>query len=297
MVEYMQQYDTVYPEDSLLSQELALQGQKILPDACQKKLAYDDFICGFKSWRIWMLLAYQDIQLRYRRSVLGPFWITLSMAITVYSMGYLYAHLFHQELANYYPFLVTGMLTWTFISSIITEVTDGFVASEGMIKQIKLPYSLYMHRIGCRNLLIFVHNLAVMIPIMIIFHDTSKINWYTLILIPGIVVIYINTISFGLIISMIGSRYRDMAQVTKSLLQVIFFMTPIMWAPDVLGPDKQYIVYLNPLYSLIEIIRKPLLGAPPSLRSIFTALIVTVLGVAICIKFFTRYRSRLVYWL
>src|SRR3990167_3970079 len=254
MVEYMQhQNDAVISiKDKMLSVNLNIDERESLPDACQKNLAYDDLVSGIKSWRVWMLLAYQDIQLRYRRSVLGPFWITMSMAITVYSMGYLYAHLFHQELANYYPFLVTGMLTWTFISSIITEVTDGFIASEGMIKQIKLPYSLYMHRIVTRNLLIFFHNLAVMIPIVIIFHETSKVNWYTLLLIPGLLIIYVNTISYGLIICMIGSRYRDINQVVKSLLQVIFFLTPIMWTPDVLGPDKQYIVYLNPLYALIE---------------------------------------------
>src|SRR5436190_24289563 len=81
----------------------------------QQQLAWEDLTVGTKKWRIWLTLAYQDIKLRYRRSVLGPFWLTISMAVTVYSMGFLYAHLFHTDLQQYYPFLVAGMLCWTMI--------------------------------------------------------------------------------------------------------------------------------------------------------------------------------------
>src|SRR5579862_3521855 len=111
----------------------------------QKKnaqLARQDFNEGLIKWRIWLVLAYQDVRLRYRRSVLGPFWITISMAITVYSMGYLYGHLFHTDLQSYFPFLVAGMLSWALISSQITDLAEAFSSSEGLLKQIKLPYSL-----------------------------------------------------------------------------------------------------------------------------------------------------------
>src|SRR5690242_11037894 len=76
------------------------------------QLAINDLVNGLKKWNIWLMLAYQDVKLRYRRSVLGPFWITISMAITVYSMGFLYGHLFHSKLQTYFPFLVAGMLGW-----------------------------------------------------------------------------------------------------------------------------------------------------------------------------------------
>src|SRR3989338_10164686 len=94
------------------------------PQISQKQLAWDDFKESLQHWRIWLMLAYQDIKLRYRRSVLGPFWITISMAVTVYSMGFLYSHLFHIELSQYYPFVVASMLAWSLISSVIIEMTD-----------------------------------------------------------------------------------------------------------------------------------------------------------------------------
>src|SRR5579872_2401511 len=127
-----------------------------------RRLAFKDILDGLSKWRVWLMLAYQDIKLRYRRSILGPFWITLSMAITVYSMGFLYGHLFRSNLQEYYPFLVAGMLAWGLLATTITDLTDTFIFYEGLIKQIKLPYILYIHRTVARNIIIFFHNILVM---------------------------------------------------------------------------------------------------------------------------------------
>lgn len=263
----------------------------------QQELAWADIKNGFKKWRIWLMLAYQDIKLRYRRSFLGPLWLTLSMAITVYSMGYLYAHLFHIDLQTYYPFLIAGMLTWTLLSSMVTELTDGLSSSDTLLKQIKLPYSLHIQRIICRNIIIFFHNLLVLIPILIIYHQYTKVNIYTLLFIPGLVVIYFNAICYGLILAMIGARFRDISQVIKSLIQVIFFMTPVMWSPEILKEHNRYIADLNPFYAFLELIRAPLLGHIPTHKNLLMITIMTVLGMILSFRFFKQYRARIIYWL
>lgn len=269
----------------------------IYPKRNQKELAWRDILTGLGKWRIWLMLSYQDVKLRYRRSILGPFWLTISMAITVYSMGFLYAHLFRMDMQNYYPFLVAGMLSWSLISTLILEYTDGLVAADGFIKQIKLPYTLYIHRIACRNLIIFFHNMLVMLPIILIFHETVKINYDTLLLLPGLAVIYLNALSYGLIFAMIGARYRDISQIIKSLVQVVFFVTPVMWGPTTLGEKHRYLIDLNPFYAYIELIRAPLLGKLPTLTNVAVVLLCTLLGVWMSLKLFTHYRSRIVYWL
>lgn len=269
----------------------------VFPHVSQTELAKNDIIDGLKNWRIWTMLAWQDIKLRYRRSVLGPFWLTISMAITAYTMGFLYSHIFHIEMEKYFPFLVSGMLSWTLISTLVTDYTDGFVMSDSYIKQIKLPYTLYMHRIATRNLIIFSHNILVMIPILLIFHSYAKINLNTLLLIPGLLAIYINSIFYGLILAMIGGRYRDISQIIKSLIQVIFFVTPVMWQAEVLGDKHQWVANINPFYAFLELIREPLLGKVPVLNSLVVAGITTVIGIFISLKMFIRYRSRIIYWL
>jgi lipopolysaccharide transport system permease protein len=261
------------------------------------KLAINDIVDSFKKWRVWTMLAHQDIKLRYRRSVLGPFWITLSMAITVYTMGYLYGHLFHVELQHYYPFLAAGMLSWALISTMVVEFTDGFTTSDSLLKQIKLPYTLYIHRLASRNFLIFFHNIVVIIPILLMYHEYAKVNWHTLLVIPGLVILYINAISFGLMLAIIGARYRDISQIIKSLVQVIFFVTPVMWTPEVLNEKNQFIINLNPFYAFLEMIRAPLLGKAPSLMNISVVFTMTILGMLLSFSLFSRYRARIIYWL
>lgn len=268
----------------------------ILPINNQKKLAWQDLIESLKKWPVFFMLAYQDIKIRYQRSVLGPLWLTLSMAITVYSMGYLYAQLFNVNLQEYYPFLVTGMLGWSLILTLVLDYTDGFLVTNNLIKQIKLPYSLYIHRIATRNMLIFFHNLLVMIPIYIVFYKDIPINSCTLLLIPGLLLIYLNAFFYGMLIAMASARYRDIAQIIRSIMQVIFFLTPVMWQPEGLRGKRHVLVDINPFHAFLELIREPLLGKTPSLKHIAFVLIITLIGVLLSYKLFTKFRTRIIYW-
>lgn len=269
----------------------------VFPHVNQKQLAWKDIAQGLLKWPIWLTLAYRDISIRYRRSILGPFWITLSMAITVYTMGFLYSHLFHVEMQRYYPLLCAGMLTWSLIVALVIESTEGFVVAADLIKQIKLPYTTHIHRIASRNIIIFFHNIVVIVPILAIFHDYAKVNYYTLLFIPGLFVIYLNGVIYGSILAMLGARYRDISQVIKSLVQVIFFVTPVMWEASILPEDKRIFVDLNPFYAFIQIIREPLLGRLPTSHNVIVVTIMTVVGAWVFFKMFTRYRARIVYWL
>ncbi len=217
------------------------------------------------------------------------------MAITLYSMGYLYSVLFHVPLQQYYPFLVSGMLGWTLISTLVIEFSDGLLTYQGLIRQIKLPYTLHIHRIAARNLMIFLHNILVIVPVYIIF--STKLNWSVLLLIPGIMVIYINAVSFGMLLAMTCARFRDMSPLVKSVIQVIFFVTPVMWKPDMLENRHHLLVDANPFYAILELIRAPLMGNAPALTCVITALIFTLASWIAMLCVFVRYRSRIIYWL
>lgn len=263
----------------------------------QRQKAYLDLWDGLKKWKIWMALAWQDIKLRYRRSVIGPLWITLSMAITVYSMGFLYSRLFHMDLDSYFPYLVSGMLAWGLISGLLIESTEVYLFSSSLIRQIKIPYSFHIHRLCTRNLIIFAHNFLVLIPIYLIFNHRYHLSWAWLTIVVNLILFYINAFLLTNIIAMVCARYRDLGQVIKSLLQVLFFLTPVMWEPSALSDQYKWLVLLNPLYNFIQLIRQPLLGlyldwlqyGVVILSTLFCALIHQIL--------FVRYRSRIVYWL
>lgn len=259
------------------------------------KLALQDIADGIMSWRIWFLLGSQDIRLRYRRSMLGPFWLTLSMAITVYSMGFLYGHLFKMDLQQYFPFLAAGMLIWTLISTTVNESTNAFMEAAGYLKQMKLPYIAFILRVVTRNIITFAHNIIAIIPIM--FYCHISFGWHTFAIIWGVMIVAVNGVVYGMILALLGSRFRDIEKVIQSVIQVIFFLTPVMWMPKLL-PEKYYFVMkFNPFAQFIDLIREPLMGFWPSLYTNVFVLGITIIGLVLMMFLFTKVRHRIIYWL
>jgi hypothetical protein len=104
-------------------------------------VAAAEIIDGFRTWRVWTILGWDDIRQRYRRSILGPFWITLSMGIFISLLGGIYGRLFHMALATYMPYLSVGYIVWGFIAAVTNDSCVAFQEGARIIKQIKLPYS------------------------------------------------------------------------------------------------------------------------------------------------------------
>src|SRR5580704_7850035 len=124
---------------------------------------------GFRAWPVWGLMGWHDIRQRYRRSIIGPFWITLSMGIMVGALGFLYAQFFRQPIRDYLPFIALGIIIWGFISTLILDGCIAFTASESVIRQLRAPLSIYVFRVMWRNLIVFAHNMLIYIIIMLIF--------------------------------------------------------------------------------------------------------------------------------
>jgi len=254
-----------------------------------------DILGGLLCWRIWLLISWQDIRLRYRRSHLGPLWITISMAVQVYTIGFLYGKLFNVDLQDYYPYLAGGLLTWSLISTLINDSAVGFVNSENYLRQMKIPFTVFVMRLLSRNIMIFFHNIFVIIPIFLIFRLPISVN--ILALIPGLAIVILNGFGFGLLLSLLGARYRDINQFIQNLVQVAFFLSPIMWQPSRLPPNYQFIVDYNPFAQFVNMIRQPLIGQLPSLHSYLYTFSIGVCALIIALLTFHQVRKRIVYWL
>ena len=256
-------------------------------------LARADFIDSLTRWRLWGLMGWQDIKQRYRRSVLGPFWLTLSMAILVAALGFLYGELFGIAIDDYLPFLTLGFLAWGLISGVIIDGCTAFIGAEPFIKQMKLPFFLHIYRIVWRNLIIFAHNSVVYIGVAVVFGIWPGIAG--LLLLPGLVLIVLNAIWVGLLLGMICARFRDVPQIVVSVLQVAFFLTPIIWKPELLASRAGF-VQANPFFHFVELVRAPLLGSVPGLTTWIVVLAITLAGWFVTFLFFRRFRARIAYW-
>ncbi|MCP3680356.1 MAG: ABC transporter permease [Gammaproteobacteria bacterium] len=259
-------------------------------------LGWQDICQGFQYWRIWLMLSWQDICMRYRRSVLGPLWITASTAIMIYSMGFLYSHLLaHAELKSYFPVLASGIVTWQLISMIIKDANSCLIEANTLLLNQKLPYTLFLFRIIIRNLIIFLHNLLAVIPAVIIFK--VPINGASLFLFFSLLLVFINGYLYGALLFMLGSRYRDTQQLVESLIQVAFFLTPVIWDPSRLSQKYQFILYFNPFAQFVQLCRMPMLGQIPPFHTIVITLLLTLLGIILMVPLFCKCRRHIIYWL
>jgi ABC-type polysaccharide/polyol phosphate export permease len=256
--------------------------------------AFDDIRDGIVHIHLWTALALQDLKLRYRGSVLGPFWITLSTGIMVIAMGGLYPVVFRMETSKYLPYLVVGLVAWQFISATVTDACLTFINQRLVIQQVRLPFSIHAYRIVWRNVLIMAHN-AVLIVLVLVFNP-AEYSFSEVASVVGALLVYcwlgvVVCLFFGLI----SARFRDVPPIVSSFLQIAFFVTPIFWSADSLGQSRA-IVVLNPLFAIVDILRSPLIGQSSSPYSWLIALLTAAALTVVTFLMFAKFRGRIAYW-
>jgi len=256
--------------------------------------AVADVLAGAAVWRLWGRMGWNDILQRYRRSLLGPFWLTASMAVMVVSLGVLYAELFKAPIDDFLPYLCVGLLIWNLIASFMNEGGTIFTTSESYIKQIRLPYSVYVYRSAWSKLIIFAHNFVIYFGVLIYFRIWPGAAGLLAIL--GLLLLILNGALVTVYIGIISARFRDIPQLIGSVVQIIFFVTPIMWKPELLS-HRAYIADVNPFYHLVEIVRGPLLGHVPSFQNYLAVFLITAINFGLAGLVFKRFRSRIAYWI
>lgn len=256
--------------------------------------AWDDWWEGTRRTDIWLTLSWFDIVLRYRRSMLGPWWLTLSMGAMVAAMGPLYAGLFGADLTKFFPHLTLGIIFWTFVSSSVTDACNNFTNVANYLRQGNFPISLFVWRAQMRNLIQFAHQIVIYVPVALF--TGVVLSWNALLVLPALLLAVINAHVIGLTLGLVCARYRDIAQIVISLMQMLMFLTPVFWMPDNLPERAQYILW-NPFAQMLDLLRTPLLGGMASTGSWLGVLGWTAVNIALAAALFRKYRRRVVYWL
>lgn len=254
-----------------------------------------DWLLGLKHWRFWGALAYQDIRNRYRRSLMGPLWITITMGITILAMGPLFGDLFGGQDPNFIPRMGFGLIIWSLVSSMINDYVDCFVSAAHYIKNIKLPYSVYIYRIAFRQIILFAHNALLFIPLYLIYPGLLTGSFWLACFMLLLAIFWLMQI--GALIAILCTRYRDVGPLVNNITQLLFFITPIVWPISQLGDTRKLIVEINPIFYLLEAIRMPLMGLNFK-PSIFSIIALLVLIASIFAHYMLKKKiDRLAYWL
>lgn len=260
------------------------------------KTALADIGAAIKRYDLVGVLGWADVRQRYRRSSLGPFWITVSMGVMIATIGVVFGQIFKSPLQDFFPFLTIGTIVWGFISTVLSEGSTCFISAEAILKQLPLPLFVHIMRMMWRNLIILAHNILIF-PLVLVAVG-KPLELVALVAIPGLLLTLINLSWMALVLGILCARYRDLPQIVTSLLQVVFYLTPVIWLPALLPARASvYLLETNPFYHMLEVVRAPLLGQMPSTSNWIISITLAVVGWLATIAFFGRYKNRVAYWL
>ena len=246
-------------------------------------------------FHMWSLLGWYDIKQKYRRSLIGPLWITISTGIMVGSIGLIFSVIFKTSVRVFLPHYAVGQIMWLLISLQLNDACTTFVQYKSVIKQISVPLSVHVLRKLWYNFILFLHNFLIIIIVLIIFG--SGFSWRTLYFIPAIILILILLFLFSVILGILCTRFRDIAQIVTVLLQLIYFFTPIIWMRRVIPAKYSWVLDFNPFFHMIELVRSPLLGVAPAASHWIYLLMYIAVSALIVFYFIQRFRNRVAYWL
>ncbi len=244
----------------------------------------------------WLNLSLNDIQSKYRRTRLGPWWIVIGMSITLGMMAVLWSVIFNLDWRHYLPYMLTGVVVWYWLSGYITAGCNVFsMEFAGMIRAMPSPPMIYAFRFVVRGFFLHLHNM--LIPVAALIITGTVPHWSLLIWFPvSSVIILVNAFFITIYLGFLCARVRDVAQLIQAVIGPLMLLTPAMWRPDMLG-SYRFIAELNPFTHFLEIVRSPLIGEQVDLVSIIVVSGITIFNVAIGIIVYNKFRRKLVFWL
>ena len=267
--------------------------EQVIKNYCS---AWRDIRDAFFKYHLVSAMARQEIATRYKRSRIGAFWISIGMAITIGSIGLVFGQIFKIPLREFLPYFASGTILWGFISSCLNEGCGSFISSTGIILQVRMPLFVHVMSLVQKNVIIFTHNIVILPVVFFVF--LYPLNARCFLAVPGFLLLLINIAWMVLILGTVCARFRDVTQIVQNAVGVLYFVTPIIWNPDLIpGRPGQFLLNYNPFYHLVSIVRAPLLGEMPNAINWIFATTLALVGWAIALPTFGRFRNRIAYWL
>lgn len=260
----------------------------------QLRMAWRDLVNSFSRIGLAWSLATHDVGSRYRGSILGPFWITLSMGLMVLGIGFLYANLFAIPVDDFLPYVAIGIVFFGVMTGTINEGCETFVRAAGMLSQTSLPMFTFVWRTVLRNLINLAHHLVIVIAVLVFYGLWPKVD--VIAAVAGILLMLLNASWVSMLAGIASARFRDIPQFVASAMQFAIFMTPVFWLPDRFG-SRHAVLDLNPFHHLLEAVRGPLLGKPVEARTYLILTVMALTGWLITFAIFARTRRRIVHYL
>ena len=250
---------------------------------------------ALRAFQIGRILGTDDVKETYRRTFVGPLWITIGLGVQVAMIGVVFSLIFSADLQTYLPYLAVSLVVWNFLQQSINDGCNAFTASERLIKQIPLPFMAYVLRILWKQIFVFGHNFLVIPVVFVLFGYGLTESAFFLPL--GLAILVTNLGWIIAVVGIVSARYRDLPPIVQSLLTMAFYVSPVIWVPTAIPAEYQNVILgLNPFYHLMEMVRSPLLGEVPEVLSIVVATTLGAVGWVFAWLLLRKFSSRIAFW-
>jgi ABC-type polysaccharide/polyol phosphate export permease len=258
--------------------------------------AIDDLMEGAKLWRLWIRLGLFETKNRYRRTILGPFWL----ASTTIAMGLALAFIrtapgggaggFGQML----PYVISGVLIWALVGGGHNEGAQTFIGASGVMRSTPLPLSFHVFLQMWRMLIVFAHGVVGYYLITLPF-GIFRIPHWTLPL--GLMLDMWAIFPSFFLLALVSARYRDIGHATTFFFSILFFLSPVFWSPEGATGLRAMFVHYNPFAHMVNIIRYPLIGTRPTWEIVQWVVGYGASAWILLLIFLPMVRRRVIFWL
>ena len=254
-----------------------------------------DMASGLMKAELWFEFAKDEIQHRFRRSLLGVSWLFVSFAMFVAGVAYFFSGFVSMPMDQFVFHVAIGYAAYLFIIGNLIDGCEVFTSSKIWIKAMPLPYSVHVYRSITRSSLTFIMQFVMIIALMVVYKKAPSIShlWA----IPATFIYLVNAVFIQYFLGLAAARHRDLGHLVTSISRLLIFVTPILWSREGMAGQRAFVADLNPLTHYVEILRAPLMGAPPRLTSWAIVIVITIISGAITLLVAAAFRRRLPYWL
>ena len=257
-------------------------------------LINNDLAWGISLLPMIVKLALGELRAKYRRTMLGPFWIVLSLAFGSVGLGFLWSHLWGGPYKDIIPNITLGFLVWMFIVGTIIDSTVCFSNSSRLIRNMKLPVTFFPMLCFVRQFLTFLHSLIIVAVVLFIFPPKDPI--YLLLFLPGLFLVSVTLLLISFFIGAISARFRDIPPLVSSIMPMLFFLTPVLFRIQQAG-DIAWLIWLNPFTYFITLLRDPLSGYFPGVTVILISLAIFAISYVLLCTVVAPKLRKIVFWI
>lgn len=204
---------------------------------------FQSFLCLDHKFVIFNLVL-RNLKLKYRRSFFGIIWSLLGPGLSGFVYFFVFKYVVKMEIDNYLVFVLSGVLPWGFVTNSLSSGLETIVGNHTLFNKIPLRLNVFNFS---ENITHFV-NLIISLPILFLFSflTNHQLSITSLLLFPILFLMFLMTYSMGFLLGIAFVYFRDLRHILTLIIQVLFYLTPIIYKSDMIPEKFKLIIYLNP---------------------------------------------------